>query len=84
MQEIESGFFRLSKMYGRIHRCDVVLKREKSTREKGCSIEAKLEVPGAVLFAMEKQASFESALGNLIEDLEHQLRKYKEEAEERR
>lgn len=81
---VHSRFNHLGEMYDHIHHCDVVLRKEKSGQERSFIVEAKLEVPGSRLFAVEKEESFEAALRKLIDDLEHQLRKYKEELEERR
>jgi ribosome-associated translation inhibitor RaiA len=47
-------------------------------------MEAKMEVPGRLLFASDKDETFEMALDKVIHDLEHQLRRYKEELDERR
>lgn len=83
LQMVEDRFFHLSKMYDRIIHCDVILRKEKSSGQRCCWVEAKMEVPGAMLFATEKEEHFESALKNVIEDLEHQLRKLKEERSEK-
>ena len=84
VQQIENRFAHLDKIHGHINHCDVVLKREKNSQQKSCSIEARVEVPGSLLFAMEKEETFECALTKLVEDLEHQLRRYKEEFAQRR
>ena len=47
-------------------------------------VEAKMEVPKEILFASEKDETFEMALDKVIHDLEHQLRRYKEELEDQR
>lgn len=84
VQMVENRFSHLGKMYDRINHCDVVMRNEKNDRQRACSVEVKMEVPGSILFATEKKESFELALKNVIEDLEHQLRKHKEELEEKR
>jgi ribosomal subunit interface protein len=81
---IQSKFEHLGKRYDRINHCDVVLKREKSDTQKKSFIEAKMEVPQGLLFASDKDETFELALDKVIHDLEHQLRRYKEELDERR
>lgn len=79
---IRSKFRHLGKRYERINRCDVVLRKEKSDKQKYFFIEAKMEVPRTILFASDKAESFELALDKVINDLEHQLNRHKEEIEE--
>jgi len=79
---IRSKFEHLGKRYDRINRCDVVLRKEKSDKQKYFFIEAKMEVPKAILFASEKAGTFEMALDKVIDDLEHQLNRHKEEINE--
>lgn len=74
----------LGKRYDRIKHCDVVLKKDKSDIQKSFFVEVKMEVPGSILFASENAESFEKAVGKVIDNLEHQLRKFKEELDERR
>jgi putative sigma-54 modulation protein len=84
MDKVRTKFENLNRFYSRIESCDVVLKKEKSDTGKECHIQAKLEVPGNTLFASEFAESFETALEKVTEDLEHQLRRRKEELDERR
>ena len=79
---IRSKFDHLAKRYGRINRCDVVLRKGKSDRQKYFFIEAKMEVPRTILFASDEAESFEMALEKVINDLEHQLNRHKEEIED--
>lgn len=81
---VRNKFEQLGKRYERIFHCDVALRQEKSDIQKYFFIEAKMEVPQKTLFASERAESFEIALGKVIQDLEHQLRSFKEELEERR
>ena len=81
---VRSKLENLGKRYDRIFHCDVVLRQEKSDIQKYFFVEAKLEVPQKILFANEKAESFEMALDKVIHDLEHQLRRFKEQLEERR
>lgn len=81
---VRSKFEHLGKRYERIFRCDVVLREEKSDIQKYFFVEAKMEVPQKILFARERAESFEMALGKVVHDLEHQLRSFKGELEERR
>ncbi len=80
---VRSKFEHLGKKYDRINRCDVLLRKEKSDVQKIFSIEVKMEVPGTMLFASDKAETFELALDKVIHDLEHQLRRFKEEIQEK-
>lgn len=84
VQLMHKKFDHLGKRYSRIHSCTVVLRQENSDIQKYYSIEAKMEVPRTILFASEKEESFELALKKLMDDLEHQLRQFKEELDEQR
>ena len=81
---VRSKFENLGKRYEQIFHCDVVLRREKSDIQKYFFVEAKMEVPQKILFANDRAESFEVALDKVIHDLEHQLRRFKEQLEERR
>ena len=81
---INSKIAHLGKMYDRTTHCNVVLRKEKDNGQKSAFIEVRMEVPKGTLFASEKDETFESALEKVIQDLEHQLRRHKEEMEERR
>ena len=81
-KELRRKFSHLEKLYDRILKCDVVLKKEKNDERKDYSVEGSLFVPGEVLFATERESSFELALNKLISALEHQLRRHKEELED--
>lgn len=79
---VRRKFEHLGKRYDRINRCDVVLRKEKNNKQKYFFVEAKMEVPQTILFAHDKAESFEIALDKVINDLEHQLNRHKEEIEE--
>lgn len=79
---IRSKFEHLGKRYDRINRCDVVLRKGKNDKQKYFFIEAKMEVPRKILFANDKAETFEMALDKVINDLEHQLERHKEEINE--
>lgn len=81
---VRSKFEQLGKKYERIFHCDVVLRQEKSGVQKYFFAEAKMEVPQKILFASDRAESYEMAVDKVIHDLEHQLRCFKEELEERR
>jgi putative sigma-54 modulation protein len=85
MELVRTKFEHLGKRFDRITHCDVVLRKEKSDIQKYFFVEAKLETPKkTVLFASDRAETFELALDKVIHDLEHQLRRYKEELEELR
>lgn len=81
---IRNKFDHLSKRYDRINRCEVVMRKEKSDKQKEFFIEAKLDVPRRTLFASDRAEIFEVALDKVIHDLEHQLTRHKEELEDAR
>jgi len=75
---VEDKFDHLGRIYKHINHCDVMVRKQKGDQLNACCIEVNVEVPGAILFAKESEKTFESALRNLIENLEQQLRKNKE------
>lgn len=81
---IEDRFAHLEKKYHRIHGCDLVLRKNTAEPKDQCVAEAKMEVPGRILFASEKADNFEMAVRKLVDDLDHQLTGFKEELNERR
>jgi len=81
---IESKFEDLSKYFDRVVDCQVVLKKENDDRQKFFKVDARLTVPQKLLFATEKAETFEKAVQMVVDDLEHQLRRFKEEREEAR
>lgn len=81
---IESKFEDLSKYFDRVVDCQVVLKKENDDRQKFFKVDARLTVPQKLLFATEKAETFEKAVQMVVDDLAHQLRRFKEEREEAR
>ena len=79
---IRSKFGHLGKLYPRIEDIDVVLRKVNDDQNRNCEIEAKLLAPKKTLFATEREETFEEALQKVIDDVEHQLRKHKEELNE--
>lgn len=82
-QLTQNKFNHLGRKFSRISRCEIVFRKEKNAKQKSFFIEATVAVPGTVLFASERDTSFEIALENLLNNLERQLEKRKEELEER-
>lgn len=82
LQQIQSRFDHLSKIYNRISKCRVLLRKEKDDQQEKYRIEAKLVVPGKVLFAQEQSVNFETSLPGVVNGLAHQLSRYKQEKEE--
>jgi putative sigma-54 modulation protein len=80
--EINRKFQSTARIYKRAVSCDVILLKENNDKCDDYCIEAKIVVPGNVLFAKERAENFESALDKLITDVKHQLLKYKEQLEE--
>jgi putative sigma-54 modulation protein len=81
-REIKKKFKSAERIYQRTVSCDITLFKEDNNDENDYCIEAKMVVPGNILFAKEKAESFESALDKLIPDIKHQLIRYKEKLEE--
>jgi ribosomal subunit interface protein len=81
-QLIQDKMNHLEKMYNRITRCVVVVKKEKDEHKKEYRIETQLAVPKKTLFVSERADNFELALYNAIDGLTSQLRRYKSEREE--
>jgi putative sigma-54 modulation protein len=79
---IKKKFQSAARIYKRAVCCDVALLKENNDKYNDYCIEAKIVVPGNVLFAKESAENFESALDKLITDVKHQLLKYKEKLEE--
>jgi len=69
---------KLEKLYDRIERCNVTLKKELNEDERQYFAEVRLAIPGEDLFASEKAGSFSNALDHVIDDLKKQLVKRKE------
>jgi len=69
---------KLGKTFGNITGCEMMLQYEKDSRKQDCEVEAKIFVPGNVLFASAKNTSFRIASGMVFDDLHDQLYKYKE------
>ncbi|MDN3656585.1 ribosome-associated translation inhibitor RaiA [Ferruginibacter paludis] len=76
---IQSKFNDLKNIYSRITNSLVVLRKENDDRKKYFHVEAQVAVPQKTLFANDKAETFEIALHKVMEDLEHQLHRYKEE-----
>jgi putative sigma-54 modulation protein len=81
-KQIENKFSHLEKLSDRIVNCDVILKKEKNNKQKNFTVEARLLVPKELLFATEKAETFEIALDKVVDDMQQQLRRWKEEFEE--
>ena len=79
---IRSKFDDLEKIYGRMTSALVVLRKENDDRKKYFHIEARLSVPQKTLFAKEQAETFEKALHKMMDDLTHQLHRFKDEREE--
>ena len=66
------------KVFNRIERCEMTLRAEEDDRKNDCFVEAKLFVPGAVLFASDKKSSFRQAVQIVFDEIQGQLTAYKE------
>src|SRR4051812_25305764 len=82
LQLIQSKFDHLTKLYHHISKCRVLLKKEPARNQDKYLIEAKVEVPGKIMFAQEQAVNFETSLPKVVDRLAHQLSRYKNEREE--
>lgn len=81
-KQIEESFEHIGKMYSRILKCVVVLKKEPSSNEKQFEIEANLFIPGYTLFAQDKAETFELALHEVADEITRQLHRHVDKREE--
>jgi ribosomal subunit interface protein len=81
---IRRKFEHLGKFYDRIEYCNIVCRKENSGAQNSFFIEAKMKVPQNILFSSDRSGSFEVTLDKVINDLENQLRRYKEKLLEKR
>jgi len=75
---VQDKLMKIEKIYDRINICEVTIKKEKTADQKNCIIEAKLDVPGKIIFTKGKAESFETALNKVVYELKEQLTEYKE------
>lgn len=78
LDEINEKLGKLGKLYERIEKCLVILKKEKSDIKKKFIVEVRLSVPKDDLFASEQSESFGRSLSLVIADLKKQLKRKKE------
>lgn len=76
---VQKKFQQLEKIFDRIENMDVVLRKAREEHHSNYIVEAKLRVPGKILFAAEQEQSFEEALQKVVADLEHQIHRLKDE-----
>jgi putative sigma-54 modulation protein len=81
---IQEKFEQLGKIFQRITSCKILYHPQKNDTQQRYFVEAKMEVPRKILFASEKAETYELALAKVIDDLDHQLRRYKEKLLEQR
>jgi ribosomal subunit interface protein len=81
---IRDKFEHFGKKYERITSCTVLFHKQKDDVQKRFFMEAKMEMPRKILFASNKAQSYEIALAKIIQELDHQLGRYKEELLEQR
>lgn len=75
--QLEEKFNSLNRIYDRIFKCTVILKKEKNDQKAGRVVEATVSVPGKVLFSREQSSTFEESLQQVTDNLVQQLRTYK-------
>ncbi len=77
-QEVIEKLEKLEKLYDRIEKAEVTLKKEHSTEQKECTAEVRLVIPKDDLFAKESAATFAQALTLVTDDLKKQILKRKD------
>ena len=77
-EAISKKFERFEKLLTTIIRCDVILKKEKNSKQENFVVEARLVIPGNDLFSRGHAERFETAIDKVCADLESQIRKHKE------
>ncbi len=77
-QLITEKIHHLDKIYDRITEGRVTLRYQEDDHKQNYVLEARLMVPGDVLFAREQAGTFETALPKVLDSLMHQLHRYKE------
>jgi ribosomal subunit interface protein len=82
MDLVHRKFEHLGRRYYRINNFDVVLRKEINAAQKCFFVEAKAQISKMRLFASERAETIEGAIENVINKLEHQLRRVKGEREE--
>ena len=80
-QQIIRKFKHVGKQYQRAITCDITVLKENNDAQRTHCIEAKLLVPGDVLFCKESAETFEGALNKASMAMKHQLEKHKEKFE---
>ncbi|HKL19908.1 MAG TPA: ribosome-associated translation inhibitor RaiA [Halalkalibaculum sp.] len=68
---------KLDQFYDRIVICDIIL-QPVSDDENPQQAELNVKVPQKLINAKEKAASYEKAINNVVENVSHQLKKYKD------
>jgi len=82
LKTVSEKLSKLEKLYDRIEKCNVILKKEKSDLQKGNVVEVRLVVPKDDLFASERAESFERATAMVMDDLKKMLLKRKDKLKE--
>src|SRR3990172_3503196 len=74
---------KLGKTFSRIKKCEMLLRKLNKKHDRNCMIEAKLFIPGTMLFAKDEEESFELAAKQMFDDLRDQLQRCKERMQEK-
>jgi len=79
---VEKRVSKVSTFFNHITGVDVYLKFDSAHSQiKDKSVELKVIVPGATIFASETSLQFEEAVDNAVESLKRQLKKHKEKVQ---
>lgn len=80
---VQSKFKALEKIYDRVTNCLVVVRKENDDHKKDFQVKAQLAVPKKALYAHGQAETFEIALHKVVDNLAHQLQRYKRYKNER-
>jgi len=69
---------KIGQTYSRITGCEMLLRTEKNDKGQNCFIEAKIFIPGHMLFSKQHAENFQIASSKLFDDLRDQLVRIKE------
>ena len=75
---IQKRVDKLETFYDRFIDGEVFLRLDKDSQNGNKMVEVKLNIPGAQLFAKEKNGSFEAGVDGAVESLRRQIKKRKE------
>lgn len=80
---VERKLGKIEQYFDRVIEARVTLKLENSGQVRDKIAEARLQVPGEVLFAKATHKTFEGSVDSVVQSLKRQIKKYKEKVRNR-